>query len=85
MTLKIESVPSERGTTLRLIGRLQLENLDELKSQMKEYSTPLLLDLEDVTLVDASVVRYLGALEAEGIQLVRCAPYIREWIKRETR
>ena len=85
MTLKIESVPSARGTTLRLIGRLQAETLDELKSLMKKYSMPLILDLEEVTLVNAGVVRYLGALEAEGIELVRCAPYIREWIKRETR
>ena len=85
MTLKIERIQSERGTTLRLTGRLRAETLDELKSLIKNCSTPLLLDLEEVTLVDAGVVRYLGALEAEGIQLVRCAPYIREWIKRERR
>jgi anti-anti-sigma regulatory factor len=84
MTLKIETFPSERGTTLRLIGRLQSENLGELMSLMTQSSMPLLLDLEDLTLVDASVVRYLGVLEAEGIQLVGCAPYIREWIKLET-
>ena len=85
MTLKIERIPSERGTTLRLTGRLRAETLDELKSLIKNCSTPPLLDMEEVTLVDAGVVRYLGALEAEGIQLVRCAPYIREWIKRERR
>ena len=85
MTLKIERIPSERGTTLRFTGRLRAETLDELKSLIKNCSTPLLLDLEEVTLVDAGVVCYLGALEAEGIQLVRCAPYIREWIKRERR
>jgi len=36
-----------------------------------------------VTLVDLSVVRFLIACEAEGIELVHCAPYIREWMSRD--
>jgi hypothetical protein len=41
------------------------------------------LDLEDVTIVDVDVVRFLGTCEREGTQLLHCAPYIREWIARE--
>ena len=37
----------------------------------------------EVTLVDVTVVRFLVACEAEGIELVRCARYIREWMDRE--
>jgi hypothetical protein len=29
------------------------------------------------------VVRFLGVCEAEGIALLHCSPYIREWIARE--
>jgi hypothetical protein len=43
----------------------------------------IVLDLEEVTLVDLDVVRFLGVSEAEGVELVNCSPYIRDWIFRE--
>ena len=43
----------------------------------------IVLDLEEVTLVDRDVVRFLGVSEEEGIELVNCSPYIRDWIVRE--
>ena len=46
-------------------------------------SAPRLLELREVTLVDAYVVRFLSACESEGIQLLNCSAYIREWIVRE--
>jgi len=36
-----------------------------------------------VTLVDVAVVRFLVACESDGVALVHCAPYIREWMGRE--
>jgi hypothetical protein len=42
-------------------------------------------DLDEVTLVDLAVVRFLVACESDGVALVRCAPYIREWMGREGR
>ena len=41
------------------------------------------LDLSEVTLVDLNVVRFLGDQERQGVELVKCSPYIREWIQRE--
>jgi hypothetical protein len=29
------------------------------------------------------VVRFLNKCEAEGVRLVNCSPYIREWMSRE--
>jgi hypothetical protein len=43
------------------------------------------LDLDQVTLVDVEVVRFLGTCEKEGTELLHCPPYIREWISREQR
>jgi hypothetical protein len=43
----------------------------------------MVLDLEEVRLVDVDVVRFLGACEAEGVELVHCSPYIRNWIFQE--
>jgi hypothetical protein len=42
-----------------------------------------ILDLSEVTLVDIEVVRFLTSCEDEGIELVHCPPYVREWIVRE--
>ena len=50
---------------------------------MKGKAERIVFDLEEVTLVDLDVVRFLGASEAEGVELVNCSPYIRDWIFRE--
>jgi hypothetical protein len=36
-----------------------------------------------VTLVDLGVIRFLINCEDEGIELVQCPPYVREWMLRE--
>ena len=41
------------------------------------------MDLEEVDLVDVEGVRFLKACEAEEISVLRCLPYIREWVLRE--
>ncbi|PYO57782.1 MAG: hypothetical protein DMD83_07480 [Candidatus Rokuibacteriota bacterium] len=83
MTLRIETVSDGQTATLRLIGRIESESLDELQSQLRRHRLRLVLDLEEVTLVDVGVVSFLIACEAEGIELLHCAPYIREWMSRE--
>ena len=48
-----------------------------------DNSERMILDLHEVTLVHADVIRFLSTSEEEGITLVRCPPYLREWIQRE--
>jgi anti-anti-sigma regulatory factor len=83
MTLKIEKYSDGNSTTIRLIGRMQAEHLEELEKQIRESGPAITLDLEEVTLVDVEVVRFLGACEAQGITLINRSPYIREWIGKE--
>jgi hypothetical protein len=83
MTLRIEGTSDEYGTTIRLIGRMQAEHLDELQAQIKQGGSRIALDLEEVRLVDVEVIRFLGTCQAAGIQLVHCPPYISEWINQE--
>ena len=83
MTLRIERTSEGQSTTIRLIGRVRAEHLDELKAQIKDGGSRIALDLEEVNLVDVEVVRFLGSCRAEGIQLVHCSPYIRDWIAKE--
>jgi len=83
MTLKIESASDGHSTTIRLIGRMRAEHLDELKAQIKEGGSTIALDLEEVSLVDVDVIRFLGRCQAEGIRVVHCSPYISDWINQE--
>ena len=83
VTLKIEKIPGERCTTIKLIGRIRAEYLPELKSQMALSAPNIALELEEVTLVDVDVVRFLSVCESEGTELLHCSAYIREWIARE--
>jgi hypothetical protein len=43
----------------------------------------IVLDLKDVSVIDRGVMRFFVQCEAEGMKLENCAPYIREWMKRE--
>ena len=73
----------KRGTTtLRLIGRLQAEQVAALQKEIEESSAKRVC-LREVTLVDVEVVRFLAACEEGGIAIVNCSAYIREWIDRE--
>ena len=83
MTLKIERYAEGTGTKIRLIGRMQAEHLAELEKQIRESGSKIALDLEEVNLVDVQVVRFLGICETQGITLLNCSPYIRDWIGKE--
>jgi hypothetical protein len=83
VTLKIEKTVDSRGTTVRLIGRVRAEDLPEVTKQLEASGPGAVLQLDEVTLVDVDVVRFLNRCETEGVRLVNCSPYIREWMSRE--
>ena len=83
MTLRIETASDGQTATVRLVGRIGAEYLDELRAQVRKLRPRLVFDLDEVTLVDAAVVQFLIVCEAENIELLHCAPYIREWMDRE--
>jgi anti-anti-sigma regulatory factor len=83
MTLKIEKHPDGKRTTIRLIGRMRAEHLEELEKQIRESEPAVTLDLEEVTLIDVESVRFLGTCEERGATLLNCSPYIRDWIGKE--
>ena len=81
--LRIEKNSQGGTTTIRLIGHFEAEHLGELKNQLEDNGPEFVLDLKEVTIVDVEVVRFLGASEAEGVKIVHCPRYIREWMARE--
>jgi hypothetical protein len=83
MTLKIERLSVERRTRIRLSGAFRSEHLDQVKAEIERGGPRVALDFEEVDLVDVEGVRFLNACEADGISLLHCSPYIREWMSRE--
>ena len=82
MTLKIERISGKRGIRIRLSGEFRSNRLDQVEAEVNR-SGPVALDLEEVDLVDIEAVRFLNAREDEGISVLHCSPYIREWMLRE--
>ena len=83
MTLKIERIFGEGRTRILLSGQLRSDHLDQLKSEIERCSSPLVLDLEEVDLVDIDAIRFLNECESAAVAVVRCSPYIKEWMLRE--
>jgi hypothetical protein len=81
--LRIEKDSDGCVSRLRLSGRIQSDRIAYIRSAMDDGCARKILDLSEVTLVDVAVVRFLISCEKEGIELVQCPPYVREWMLRE--
>lgn len=80
MVLKIEKVSDDPDVLLRLSGRIESQQVQELKAQIDGSKKKFIFDLEYVRLVDLDAVHFLAVCEAKGIELRHCPPYVREWI-----
>ena len=81
--LRIEKDRDGSVNRLRLIGRIESDLIASIRSAMSNGGAHKSLDLSEVTLVDLEVVRFLITCEDQGVELVECPPYVREWILRE--
>jgi predicted metal-binding protein len=83
MTFRIERSARHRFTVLALSGRMEAEQVAELKELFDRDYRDIILDLRDVRLADRDAVRFLRGCEADGMKLENCPAYIREWVDRE--
>jgi anti-anti-sigma regulatory factor len=84
--LKITRVTEAGATRAIVSGRIDAPQLPDLRRFLEaEHTGNVVLDLTEVRLVDVEVVQFLLQCELEGIRLVGCPAYIREWMARETR
>jgi ABC-type transporter Mla MlaB component len=81
--LRIEKLESGDLMTFVLSGRIQKEDLGELKGLLENHNKAVVLDLEGVKLVDRDAVRFLASFETGQAKITNCPRYIREWIRRE--
>ena len=80
--MKIKRISGERRTRIRLSGELRCEHLDQLRAEIARGGPRVVLDLEEVDLVDLKGICFLNGCRAEGISVLHCSPYIREWMFR---
>ncbi len=73
----------ELRVVLRLIGRVRMEDVGDLEWHIASAGQSVVLDLDEVTLVDLDVVRFLKDAEGAGIELRNCPLFVRAWIERE--
>jgi hypothetical protein len=83
MTLRIERFSVRSGTRIRLSGELRNEQLSDLRREIERGGPAVTLDLNELNLVDIDAVRFLNACGAQGVKVVNCSPYIREWMYQE--
>ena len=81
--IRIETSERRDLVIFALSGRIEADDLPELKRLTESYSKPVVLDLTDVKLVDREAITFLANLETDNAKITNCPPYIREWIVRE--
>jgi hypothetical protein len=76
---------SSSSRVFSLGGRIQAGDLVELQKELclEEPGQTISLDLQDITVVDRDVVKFLARCESESIKLENCPAYIRQWIDSE--
>ena len=82
--LKIRRTTDGTITVLTISGRLDAENISELRESLDAVPDGDLvaLDLADLVLADREAIRFLGDREASGqIALRHCPAYIRTWLE----
>jgi hypothetical protein len=83
MTLRIERSARQRFTVFTLSGRMEAEQVTELKKLLDRDYQNIILDLRELRLADRDAVRFLRGCQAEGVRLENCPAYVREWMDRE--
>jgi anti-anti-sigma regulatory factor len=70
-----------------LSGRIDEEHIAQLETLFRSESNGrrIVLDLKDLTLAGQDAIGFLQRCEADGITLMNCAAYVREWITRQRR
>ena len=66
-------------------GELRCAHVANLRSEIDRFGQAATLDLDEVSVVDIDGIRFLNECQAQGIQIVNCSPYIREWMLQEKR
>ena len=80
---RIETSVRRHQVIFAVIGRIESNDLPELKRVIESHDRPVILDLKGVRLIDRDGITFLANFETDNGRITNCPPYIREWIRRE--
>jgi predicted metal-binding protein len=83
MTLRIEKSTRQGFTVFALSGRIEQDQVEELKALLDTDYRSIILDLRELRLADRDAVKFLRDCEKAGMKLENCPWYVREWMERE--
>jgi anti-anti-sigma regulatory factor len=84
MTYRIDRSATDASTFFVLSGEMNANQVSELRALVQlEATARVVLDLKEVTLVDRDAIAFLVRIEAAGVTLLNCPPYVRTWISHE--
>ena len=83
MTWRIERSVRQGMMVFALSGRMEAEEVAELKALFDTEYRSIVLDLRDLKLTDRAAVKFLRGCERDGMKLENCPAYVREWMDRE--
>ena len=81
--LMIEKDCDGRVTRLQVSGRIESHQIAGIQAELNDNCTHKIVDLSEVNLVDLEAIRFLIRCEDDGVELVQCPSYVREWMVRE--
>jgi len=79
MTLRIDRLRKR----IRLSGEFRSEHVHQVKAEMDQCGSRIVLDLEEVDLVDVEAIHFLNSCEARGVSVLNASAYIRAWMVQE--
>ena len=77
MTIRITTITEPSGTVLKVDGRLESADQEELVRTLQEREGPVTLDLTDLMAVDRSAAALLREILAMGVELRSASPYVK--------
>jgi anti-anti-sigma regulatory factor len=82
--LKIGKKANGDPVVFTLSGRIDKEHIADLEALIAAEGKDrrIVLDLKELTPTGQDGMAFLAQREAEGIVLLNCDPYVREWIAR---
>jgi anti-anti-sigma regulatory factor len=84
IVLKIDRVSERQECVVFVLsGRVQSEDVADLRKLISSEKQKVVLDMKQVNLVDRAAVKFLAECQAEGIELRNVSRYISQWICRE--
>ena len=83
MILRIERSVRLGFTVFTLSGRMEAEQVAELKELFDTDYRNIILDLQEMRLADRDAVKFLRSCERDGMKLENCPAYVRDWMDSE--